>query len=314
MHRRSLRLARHQTSLYSRASTTAGDGLPYKPRTISKDEIESLRDRHVWHTPPSLETAEMVFITADVMDDFISYGVFAWDVDDSLFLLDCGEVPYIELTEEKRKTLDEQRKADGKPPVSALEDILEKEYLCKDGVGIKPTFLVIDQGGHRAEEVKHFAKMHVNVIMQKGTSMTSATWRVSETQIRLVLTNEKHWRSTTIFYLYSQKNVNEGFLWLYPEISEEHLAEIRDVHPDSSSKWGNEPANWVSKTGKDHLFDVLKYAYFAKDFALQTFMKKRYRFAKAPSILRRFEKQRKREEQEQRSSTIDAGISAEMNK
>lgn len=56
--------------------------------------------------------------------------------------------------------------------------------------------------------------------------------------------------------------------------------------------------NWVSKTGKDHLFDCLKYAYFAREFALNTFMKKRFRFGMAPSILRRFDKMIKKEDQE----------------
>lgn len=124
---------------------TSWRGLPYKPRAISKDEIETLRQRHVWKQPPSLETAEMVFIAADVMDDFTSYGVFVWDVQDCLYLIEAGEVPYIELTEEKRKQVDEQLKAEGKPPVITLEDVLAKEYLVQDKVGIKPTFLVIDQ-------------------------------------------------------------------------------------------------------------------------------------------------------------------------
>lgn len=143
-------------------------GLPFKPRAISKDEIESLRQRHVWTSPPTLETVEMVFITADVMDDFISYGAFAWDVNDNLFLIEAGEVPYLELTDEKRETVNEQLKLEGKPPVNTLEDVLNKDYLQNaEGVGIKATFLVVDQGGHKLEEVKHFASAHINVLMQK---------------------------------------------------------------------------------------------------------------------------------------------------
>lgn len=213
-------------------------GLPYKPRAISKDEIESLRQRHTWSSPPTLENVEMIYITADVMDDFISYGVFAWDVNDSIYLVECGEVPYIELTPDKRASIDEGLKEDGKPPCKTLEDILAKDFLVnEEGVGIKATFLVIDQGGHKAEEVKHFAKMNSNVLMQKGTSMTSQNWRTSDTQHKLVLTNEKYWKSTAIFYLYSQKNRQENYLWFYPGMSEEHLAEIRDVRPDNTSKW-----------------------------------------------------------------------------
>ena len=54
----------------------------------------------------------------------------------------------------------------------------------------------------------------------------------------------------------------ENYLWLYPEISDEHIAELRDMRPDESSKFGHEPSNWVSKTGKNHLFDCVKYRIF----------------------------------------------------
>ena len=275
-------------------------GLPFKPRLITKDEITSLRDKHIWTSPPTLENVEMIFMTADVMDDFISYAVFAWDVYDSLYMIEDGKVQYIELTDEKRSQINQDRKAENLPPITVLEDLLVKDYLVKDGVGIKPTFCVIDQGGHKGDDVKHFAKMHNNVLMQKGTTMTSMNWRPSENSPRLVLTNQKYWKSTAIYYLYAQKNRNEGYLWFYPDISDESVAEIRDVRPDESSKWGNEPENWVSKTGKDHAFDLLKYAYFAKDYALQTFKRSLYRFAKAPSIMRRFENVQKRQENKQR--------------
>lgn len=126
--------------------------------------------------------------------------------------------------------------------------------------------------------------------------MTAMNWKTSENQERLVLTNEKYWKSTFIYYLYAQKNRDENYLWFYPEISDRHIAEIRDVKPDESSKWGHDPMNWISKTGVDHQFDCGKEAYFAKDFALQKFAKSRYRFAKAPSILKRFERDKKRED------------------
>ena len=72
-------------------------GLPFSPRKISKEEISSLRECHCWQVPPKQEEIECVFMTADVMDEFISYGVFAWDVHDSLWLLECGTVPALEM-------------------------------------------------------------------------------------------------------------------------------------------------------------------------------------------------------------------------
>lgn len=279
-------------------------GLPYKPRQITKDEITKLRDSHVWTLPPTLENVELVFITADVMDDFISYAVWAWDVNDSLYMIEDGKTQWLELDEVKRKQVNEDNKMQHLPPAASLDDILDKDYLKNaDGVGIKPTLLLIDQGGHRAEEVKHFARMHKNVFMQKGTSMTSITWKFSDTQSKLILSAEKNWKATAIFYLYSQKNRNENYLWFSPSISEETLSEIRDVKPDETSKWGNDPSNWVSKTGKDHAFDLVKYAYLAKDFMLQSLSKTKYRFGKSPSILRRWEKMKKKEEHSQQAAS-----------
>lgn len=182
----------------------------------------------------------MIFGTIDVMDDFVSYGVFAWDVNDSLYLIEDGKLQYIELTDEKRKGINEDRKQENLPPIETVEDLLEREWLRKDGVGLKATFWVIDQGGHKANDVKHLAKMHRNVIMQKGTAMSSMNWKMSENQERLIIVNEKFYKSTAIYYLYSQKNTEENFLWFYPEISEETLAEIRDMKPDDTSKWRTE--------------------------------------------------------------------------
>ena len=143
-------------------------GLPFKPRQITKDEISSLREQHIWKTPPTLENTELLFVTSDTMDDFSSYAVWAWTTDDSLYLIECGEVPYIELTEDKRNSINEELKAEGKPPVKTLDDVIFKDYLKNDdGTGLKPLFTILDVGGHNSEAVKHFAFTRSNVFMQK---------------------------------------------------------------------------------------------------------------------------------------------------
>lgn len=121
-------------------------GLPYIQRTITKDEIAKLRDNHIWHVAPSLDNVEMIFVTSDTMDAFNSYAVYAWTTDDCLYMLKCGEVEFIELDADKRAKINEERKADNKPPIETLEDVLNAEYLVRDGVGIKPSFMVIDVG------------------------------------------------------------------------------------------------------------------------------------------------------------------------
>lgn len=107
-------------------------GLPFKPRTINKDELSSLRDAHVWKTPPTLENVELIFVTSDTMDDYSSYAVWAWTTDDNLCMLECGEIPYLELTEDRRAQINEEFKRDNKPPVVTLEDIIFKDYLVNE--------------------------------------------------------------------------------------------------------------------------------------------------------------------------------------
>lgn len=120
--------------------------MPWKPRHIEKADMEKFTEKHSWINPPSLENVELLGLTADVMDDFIAWGVFAFDVNDNTYLIECGETAYLELSDDKRRQLNEERKIDGKPPIVTLEDVLNKDYLVKDGVGLKPLVCCIDQG------------------------------------------------------------------------------------------------------------------------------------------------------------------------
>jgi len=175
------------------------------------------------------------------MDSFFSYGVFAFDVNDNVFLIECGETEALMLNDEERAKADKERQTAGKPPIKTVEDILDKDYLAEDGIGIKPIICCIDQGGHRADEVKYFAKLHKNVIMQKGTSMTTANWRMSENQQKLVLVNEKYFRSLLVYQLYSQKDKHQNFFFISPDISEDFIKQLIGTKPDSASKWRTSP-------------------------------------------------------------------------
>lgn len=212
-------------------------GLPFRPRKISKDEMERFKEKHSWSNPPSLENVEWIGISVDTMDDYLSVGVYAFDVNDSIYLLESHEVEYYELPDDKRKAINEERKAAGKPPIITVEDLLLKQYLVKDGVGISPMLAICDQGGHRGDEVKHFARFHKNVIQWKGTTMTVATWKLSENQERLLLGNEKHWKAMLIHTMYNQRNRNENFFFVNPDISDEVIAQLLDVKPNDGAKW-----------------------------------------------------------------------------
>jgi len=92
----------------------------------------------------------MVIMTADTMDQHIDVGVWAWDTSDNIYLLQAFECNDFILEDEERLEQDKVRKDLNKAPVQTVADLMNKEYLVNaDGVGIKPTFCVVDQGGHR---------------------------------------------------------------------------------------------------------------------------------------------------------------------
>ena len=66
---------------------------------------------------------------------------------------------------------------------------------------------------------------------------------------------------------------------------------------------GDQPSNWEPKTGNDHAFDTSKMILCLKDFALASLKRTRYRLGQAPSIIRRFDKQIKKQEQKQQQDS-----------
>jgi hypothetical protein len=119
--------------------------------------------------------------------------------------------------------------------------LLNREYLKKNGVGIKPTFIVIDRQGHRSNEIEYFAKSHNNVVMYQGTSMSQQNFKMSENNKKLCLVSAKHYQTQLIYYLYSQKKRYQNYLYFYPGIEDEVVKQIVCVKPDSSKKFGNLP-------------------------------------------------------------------------
>lgn len=272
-------------------------GLPYKRREVNKEDFEKLRI-HCWQDSeaPSLDNIEMLFLTCDTQDDRSVVGVFGLDVNDNLHLIEAKEVQHLILTVDERANINELRKQtanrNGTPyiPVETVEDMLNKQYLIRDGVGIVPTFALIDRQGHRSSEIQYFADRVPNAMLYQGTSLTTNNWRMSDNNKKLVLASAKHWQSKLIYQLYSQKKREENYFYFYPEISDEVIKQIVCVKPDPAKKFGDDPANWLPENGAQHdWFDVCKMAYLAVDFAIQTMSKKRWRFCQSPNLHRRWE-------------------------
>lgn len=271
-------------------------GLPFKRREVTKDDFEKLRT-HCWKPveAPTLENIEMLFMVCDTQDDRSVCGIFGLDVNDNLHFIEAKELQHLILTDEERtninKLRDQQARIKGEKfiPIETVEDMLKKPYLIKNGVGIIPTFALIDRQGHRTQEIQYFSKKVPNVMMYQGTGLQQSTWRISDENKKLLLASARHWQSVLIYQLYTQKKRDGNYLFFYPEISDEVIKQIVCVKPDSSKKFGDSPEKWEPENGAQHdWFDVCKMAYLSVDFAIQTMGKSRWRFCQSPNLKRRW--------------------------
>jgi hypothetical protein len=286
-------------------------GLPFKRREVSKDDFEKLKQRHCW-TPteaPTLDNVEMIFVVCDTQDDRSVCGVFALSTDDNLFLIEAQELQHLMLTEDERTNINELRKQEAArtgveyTPIITVEDMLNKEYLVREGKGIVPTFCLMDRQGHRTGEVQYFADHHSNVMMYQGAALKESNWKMSDTNKKLLLATAKHWQTKLIYQLYTQKKRDQNYLFFTPEITNEVIKQIVVVKPDNSKKYGDDPSNWLPENGAQHdWFDVCKMAYLAVDFAIQTMSRKRWRFCQSPALKRRWERVVNAENRQKQSS------------
>lgn len=277
-------------------------GLPWKQRQVTKEDTLRLR-QHQWRAAeaPKQEDIEMIFVTADTQDNRSVVGVWAFDTNDNLYLLKASQPQYLMLNEDQRRKINQAQKdqcellGEKFIPVETVEDILNADYLIQNGIGLKPTFIVIDRRGHRGNDIDYFVKTHQNALAWLGSKLQTVNYRPSDNIFKGILVNANHYQVEAIYYLYSQKKRNGQYLFLYPQIEERVIDQIAACRPDPNTKWGNQPQNWSFENRIHDWFDVTKMALFARDYAIQNLLKKRFRFCKSPRLLRRFEEQNNNE-------------------
>ena len=155
-------------------------------------------------------------------------------------------------------------------------------------------------GGHRANDVKYFADRNINVLMQKGGNVFMSDWKLSENQERLALTNEKVFKAKVVHALYIEHPVK---LWFNPSIDPQYIEEIAAIKPDSKKRFGDLPENYVSTSKSDHAFDLVKYFYFARDYAATYFPPDKFRRLESPLLKKKhqlFFEQKNEEENDEK--------------
>lgn len=292
-------------------------GLPYKPRIIEKEDVEQIRT-HQWKESeaPQRDRTEMIFVTSDTQDDRSVVGVWAMDVEDNLYLLKTAEPRHLSLDEDERQMINATAKREAMQmnvpytPVETVEDILNAEYLKKDGVGIVPTFIVLDARGHRMPDIFKFVNTHMNAMAWMGANMKSTDehWRQTgdgnQKPVATFLCNARHYQAEQIYYLYTNKNRHNQYLYFYPNIEKDVIEQIRACQPNQNSKFGHYPQNWQFGNRIHDYFDVTKMAYFARQYAIKQMTQYgRFRFNKSPKILQRLKQLEKPEQQKKQQNS-----------
>ena len=288
-------------------------GLPYKEREIKKEDVEEIRT-HQWKPSeaPTQDQIEMVFMVADTQDNRSVVGVFAMDINDNLFLLKACQPEYLTLDEEERARINESNKRECEltnteyKPIETVEDILNADYLIKDGVGIKPTYGVIDMRGHRLPDIQQFINSH-NCIGWLGSKLQTQIYRSSENIPKGFLANAKHYQCEAIWYLYTQKKRESDYLYFYPDIEQRVIDQIVAVRPEPNTKFGHMPQNWSPGNEVHDWFDVIKMAYFMRDWLInpQHMSAKRFRYCKSDKLQKTYKRIQEQQEKVQIQSKSD---------
>lgn len=117
------------------------------------------------------------------------------------------------------------------------------------------SMLIIDEGGHRLQEIKHFISAHKGTYQYKGNARIGVNWKVSEESRRRLLANPVHFKSELLYKIYNKTQNGFGDWFIYENIEQQYLDQILDIR--AGKKGADSYENWES-TGNDHLFDCEK--------------------------------------------------------
>ena len=273
-------------------------GLPYKRRQIVKEDLDRLKEHQYQNSQQMLkqEDIEFVFVTADTMDDYFRYGIFASDTNDNIHVLKIGELKYLKLLPDQRKKINKIAEEEAHmlgmkfEPVETMQDILNTQYF-----GNKPLVGVLDSRGHRTKEIQDFVNEQPTACGWYGTKLQNVRYKSSQNLKRSFLVSHQHYKVETIYYLYSQKNRETQYLFFYQDMQQKYLDEIAAVKPDPNTKFGNRPQNWTNQNRADHAFDCVKMAFFVRDLCIENLDRKRFNYAQSARLKRRFEQNLKKE-------------------
>ena len=273
-------------------------GLPYKRRQIVKQDLDKLKQHQYQNMNQMLkqEDIQFVYVTADTMDDYFRYGVFASDTKDNIHVIKIGELKYLKLSPDQREKINKVAEQEAHmlgmkfEPVETMQDILNTQFY-----GNKPLVGVIDSRGHRTKEIQDFINEQPTACGWYGTKLQNVRYKTSQNLKRSFLVSHLHYKVETIYYLYSQKNRETQYLFFYQDMQQKYLDQIAAMKPDPNAKFGNRPQNFTVENRPDHSFDCIKMAFFTRDLCIENLKKDRFNYVQSPRLKRNFEKNLQKE-------------------
>jgi len=237
-------------------------GLPFKARKL---DTSCSRALHIHQVPmPSPDAIRWIFLSADTQEDHFWFVVRGIDSRLNTYLLDSGRLA----------SLDDLRSA------------ITARYLDKP-----VTASIIDEGGHRQDEVRTLTSLPL-VFTYKGNTSIRAHWRISDDFPRLLLGHAEYWRVQLLQKIYAEARTPDYYWYTTPEaMSDEYIRQMSAWTRPSSGKTADElsdgDVSCYRKTdgAPDHLFDAEKMCLLLIDFMWKSVIR--------PSIERKLEAARK---------------------
>ena len=218
-------------------------GLPFKFRRLDSSCSRALHVHQVELPPP--DQIRWRFLSADTQEDCYWYVVRGMDSRLNTYLIDCGRVD----------------------STDALRQLIQSPHHGA------PLFAsIIDEGGHRQDEVRQLA-MLPRVYTYKGNTSIRAHWKKSEDFDRLLLGHAEFWRVQLLQKIYAAARTPDHYWYTTEVMNDDYIKHLSAWTRPNSGKLSDELADGDvscyrrTDGAPDHLFDAEKMALMLMDYA-----------------------------------------------
>lgn len=214
-------------------------GRPFKVRALDDTGKAAIKR----HSAPLPEPAAIRyrFLSVDTQDNCFYWIVRGIDARDNTYYLDSGQAV----------------------STDDLAEVWERQFY-----GGPLVCGIIDEGGHRAGEVREFAAARPGFFTYKGNPHIGKNFKKSEEVKNLILANPNHYRLSLLFRIYASVNRGNHY-WFVPEkLPEDYQTQITSWKPNPQVKDGHLLENYCCADGNDHYFDCEKMFLVLLDYFL----------------------------------------------